>query len=89
MEPLLTYGDLSLTLIEIILGAALILLGAIIALFFSQFGAKALRGHLSDMSDKHAALQGRLAQMAEDSVQREAVFRESLDMRLDLSLIHI
>lgn len=83
MEPLLTYGDLSLTLIEIILGAALILLGAIIALFFSQFGAKTLRGHLSDMSDKHAALQGRLAQMAEDSVQREAVFRESLDMRLD------
>ena len=83
MEPLLTYGDLSLTLIEIILGAALILLGAIIALFFSQFGAKALRGHLSDMSDKHAALQGRLSQMAEDSVQREAMFRESLDARLD------
>lgn len=83
MEPLLTYGDLSLTLIEIILGVALILLGAIIALFFSQFGAKALRGHLSDMSEKHAALQGRLAQMAEDSVQRETVFRESLDARLD------
>ena len=83
MEPLLTYGDLSLTLVEIILGLALILLGAIIALFFSQFGAKALRGHLTDMSQKHAALQGRLAQMAEDSVQREAAFRESLDTRLD------
>ena len=83
MEPLLTYGDLSLTLVEIILGLALILLGAIIALFFSQFGAKAMRGHLTDMSQKHAALQGRLAQMAEDSVQREAAFRESLDTRLD------
>ena len=83
MEPLFTYGDLSLTLIELILGAALILLGAIIALFFSQFGAKALRAHLSDMSDKHTALQGRLAQMAEDSTQRETLFRESLDSRLD------
>ncbi|MEP6343693.1 MAG: DNA recombination protein RmuC [Maricaulaceae bacterium] len=83
MEPLFTYGDLSITLVELILGVALILLGAIIALFFSQFGAKALRRHLSDMSDKHAALQGRLAQMAEDSVKRETVFRESLDARLD------
>ena len=83
MEPLFTYGDLSITLVELILGVALILLGAIIALFFSQFGAKALRGHLSDMSDKHVALQGRLAQMAEDSVQRETMFRESLDARLD------
>jgi len=68
MEPLLTYGDISLTLIEIILGAALVLIGALIALFFSQFGAKAMRG---------------LSQMAEDNVQREAAFRESLDTRLD------
>lgn len=83
MEPLFTYGDLSITLLELILGVALMLLGAIIALFFSQFGAKALRGHLSDMSDKHAALQGRLSQMAEDSVKRETMFRESLDARLD------
>ncbi len=59
------------------------LIGAIGALFVSQFGAKALRAHLADMSEKQAGLQGRLAQMAEDSVQREAVFRESLDARLD------
>ena len=83
MEPLFTYGDLSITLLELILGLALILLGAIIALFFSQFGAKALRGYISEMSERHAALQGRLSQMAEDSVQREAVFRENLDARLD------
>jgi len=83
MEPLITYGDLSLTLIELILGAALMLIGAIIALFISQFGAKALQSHLTEMSNKQAALQGRLSQMAEDSAQRESLFRDSLDARLD------
>jgi len=89
MEPLITYGDLSLTLIELILGLALMLVGAIGALFVSQFGAKSLRLHLADMSEKQAGLQGRLAQMAEDSVQREAVFRESLDARLDQVSIRV
>lgn len=83
MDPLITYGDLSLTLIELILGAALMLIGAIIALFISQLGSKALQAHLSDMSSKQAALQGRLSQMAEDSAQRDVLFRESLDTRLD------
>jgi len=37
---------------------------------------------LTDMADKQAALQGRLSQFADDTAQRDAHFRESLDSRL-------
>ena len=82
MEPLLSYGDLELTLVELILGAALLLLGAIIAIIFSRRGNGQLEGHLSQMTERQTELQGRLAQMAEDSASREALLRESLDTRL-------
>ncbi len=82
MEPLLSYGDLELTLVEIILGAALLLLGAIIAVIFSRRGNGQLEGHLSQMTERQTELQGRLAQMAEDSASRETLLRESLDTRL-------
>ncbi len=82
MEPLLSYGDLELTLVELILGAALLLLGAIIAIIFSRRDNGQLEGHLSQMTERQTELQGRLAQMAEDSASREALLRESLDTRL-------
>ncbi len=82
MEPLLSYGDLELTLVELILGAALLLLGAIIAIIFSRRGNGQLEGHLSQMTERQTELQGRLAQMAEDSASRETLLRESLDTRL-------
>lgn len=92
MEPLVTYSGLELTLVEFILGAALLLLGAIITLIFmrpskytaeeAQRAAK-LENHLAAMTERQTELQGRLAQMAEDSATRETQLRESLDTRLN------
>ena len=90
MEPLVSYSGLELTLVEIILGAALLLLGALITLIFARRGdpkaaerAKHLENHLSAMTERQTELQGRLAQMAEDSATRETQLRESLDTRLN------
>jgi len=87
MEPLVSYSGLELTLVEFILGAALLLLGALITLIFARRGndarEKKLESHLSQMTERQTELQGRLAQMAEDSATRETQLRESLDTRLN------
>ena len=94
MEPIISYSGLDLTLIEIILGAALLLLGALVTLIFARRGdpkaaereaqrAEALQSHLTAMTERQTELQGRLAQMAEDSATRETQLRESLDTRLN------
>ena len=87
MEPLISYSGLDLTLVEIILGAALLLLGALVTLIFARRGNGAreakLENHLSQMTERQTELQGRLAQMAEDSATRETQLRESLDSRLN------
>ena len=87
MEPLISYSGLDLTLVEIILGAALLLLGALVTLIFARKGNGAreakLENHLSQMTERQTELQGRLAQMAEDSATRETQLRESLDSRLN------
>ena len=86
MEPLISYSGLDLTLVELILGAALVLLGAFIALLFARRGAgqseARLQNHLGQMQQQQTELQGRLSQMAEDSATRETQLRESLDTRL-------
>jgi len=82
MEPLISYSGLDLTLVELILGAALLLLGALITLAFASRGKGELQNHLSQMSQQQTELQGRISQMAEDSAQRETLLRESLDTRL-------
>ena len=38
MEPLISYSGLDLTLVELILGAALLLLGALVTLMFAGRG---------------------------------------------------
>ena len=92
MEPLVSYSGLELTLVEFILGAALLLLGALITLIFARPGKDAaqeaqrsakLESHLTTMTERQTELQGRLAQMAEDSATRETQLRESLDTRLN------
>lgn len=88
MEPILTYQDVSLTLVELILGAALLLLGVILAIVFGRRGPKPMshehmQQYLTDMADKQSGLQGRMAQMAEDAAAREDKLRTSLDHRLD------
>ena len=82
MEPIFTYGELSISLIEIILGIVFTLLGALGALFFSRGRGQQFQQQFRDMAERQIALQGRLSQMAEDSAQREAVLRDSLDNRL-------
>ena len=82
MDPILSYSGLELSLVELILGAALLLLGALIALMFSRGGSKKLENHIQKMGDQQTLLQGRLTQMAQDSAQRDEQFRDSLDNRL-------
>ncbi len=88
MEPILSYSGLELSLVELILGAALLLLGALIAIIFVRRGKKPLSGeqmqkYLTDMADRQSSLQGRLSQFAEDASVREEKLRTSLDHRLD------
>jgi len=91
MEPLVSYSGLELTLVEFILGAALVLFGALLTLIFARRGSGAaaaqreakLENHLTRMTERQTELQGRLAQMAEESAARETQLRESLDTRLN------
>ncbi len=82
MESVISYNGLEISLLELVLGAMLFLLGALITQLVVQAGSRKLRGHLSDMSERQVQLQGRLAQFAEDAAQRDNMFRESLDNRL-------
>lgn len=90
MEPLLSFGGLELTLVEIILLLAFALIGAIIAFVVAgsrkdpeaAMLAAQMREKLSEMQAQQGALQGRLSQFAEDSAQRDTMFRQSLDERL-------
>ncbi len=90
MEPIVSYSGLELTLVEIILGIALILIGAMIALVVAgrrkdpeaALLAAQMREKLVEMQAQQGELQGRIAQFAEDSAQRDDLFRQSLDERL-------
>ncbi|RKQ69065.1 DNA recombination protein RmuC [Litorimonas taeanensis] len=90
MEPIIRYSGLELTFVEIILGVALLLLGAFFALLFggrrkdpeAAALAAQMREKLSEMQSQQGELQGRIAQFAEDSAQRDDLFRQSLDERL-------
>ncbi len=90
MEPLMSYSGLDLTLVEIILGFALVLIGAIVTLIFAgkrkdpqaELLAAQMREKLTEMQAQQGELQGRIAQFAEDSAQRDNLFKQSLDERL-------
>jgi len=94
MESVISYNGLELSALELILGVALLLLGALLALLLSSLLGKGkttrLEQHISQMGqqqlamgEQQAALQGRLAQFSEDSAQRDTLFRETLDTRLE------
>ena len=83
MDPLITFGDISLTLLELVALIALILLSVLATLFLARRSSNAFSSHLNQMSQKQIELQGRLSQFAEDSAQRDRLFRESLDQRLE------
>lgn len=82
MESIISYNGLEISLVELILGLTLFLIGVLISLVFTRRGAGELKTHLADMSERQQALQGRLSQFAEDTAQRDTLFRESLDSRL-------
>jgi DNA recombination protein RmuC len=93
MDPIISYSGLELTLVELILGAALLLLGALIAMAIKPARNKelteqmerqntALASQLSAMTDKQTEAAGRLAQFADDTVTRDNALRETLDARL-------
>lgn len=83
MEPLFSFSGLDITLVELILCAALMLVAAFIAYVLKPTHNKHLTSQIGDMSAKQAELQGRIAQFAQDSAQRETLLRESLDERLN------
>ncbi len=83
MEPIFTYGEITLTLMEIIGLITLVLLTVLLTLLATRRSARLLQGHLQDMNRQQTELQGRLSQFAEDAAHRETKMRESLDQRLD------
>lgn len=82
MDSIISYNGLEISLIELILGLVLFLLGALLAVLLAQRNAGKLQTHLNDMNERQVQLQGRLSQFAEDTAQRDKMFRESLDNRL-------
>lgn len=90
MEPIISYSGLELSLVEIILGIVMLLIGAMITFIFSgqkkdpeaEAMAAQMRERLAEMSAQQGELHGRVAQFAEDSAKRDDLFRQSLDERL-------
>ncbi|MEE9273089.1 MAG: DNA recombination protein RmuC [Robiginitomaculum sp.] len=83
MEPIISYSGLELSLAEIILGLAFMLLGALLMVFFMRKNGARLQQYLGDMRKQHSELQGRLSQFSEDAAKREARLQDSLNQRLD------
>ncbi|WP_189496826.1 DNA recombination protein RmuC [Algimonas arctica] len=81
MEPILTYGPIDLTALELVCGMVLLLLGL---WFGSLLRPKddATKSELMAMRGQQAELQGRLAQLSEEQAQRGDLFQKSLDERL-------
>jgi len=83
MDPILTFGTISVTALELVAAIALVLLSVLLTLFLSRGSRQILQTHLHNMNRQQSELQGRLSQLAEDAAQRENKLRESLDQRLD------
>lgn len=82
MDPIISYSGLEISLIEIILTFALMLLAAIVAYMIKPSGDPKLQSTITVMAQQQAQLQGRLSQFADDSQKRDDLFRNSLDERL-------
>jgi DNA recombination protein RmuC len=88
MEPVLSFGGADITILEIVIGALLVLTGLLVGLFARSKPSGPdpvslrLQEELSAMRAAQSALQGRLAQMSEDTAKRGDLFQKSLDDRL-------
>lgn len=102
MEPIFVFSGASVTLVELLIAALLMIGSVLLTVLFTRRGQAAqmerltreaqsradieaarLGEHLAQMRDEQTRLQGRLAQFAEDSAQRDATFRANLDTRLN------
>lgn len=81
MEPIFTSGAIELTLVEIVFGAALLLLGLWLGSVLRPKD-NTMKGELMAMRGQQAELQGRLAQLSDEQAQRGDLFQKSLDTRL-------
>jgi len=81
MEPVLTYDAIELTLLELVIAAALLLLGLWLGSLLRPKN-DATKSELMAMRGQQAELQGRLAQLSDEQAQRGDLFQKSLDERL-------
>lgn len=82
MEPLFEFSGIAITLAEVLIGILLLIIGAALAVIFRPKADGKVTESLSEMARQQAELQGRLSQFAQDSTERDAKFRESLNNRL-------
>lgn len=87
MEPILSYSGLELTLVDLILGVAVLFFGVLLGIFFTRNAARRTQNEMSRMlgymSERQNELQGRLSQFSEDAKSREESLRAALNTRLD------
>ncbi|MGJ8559324.1 MAG: DNA recombination protein RmuC [Litorimonas sp.] len=81
MEPILTYGQVELTVLELVCGAVLLLLGLWVGSLLRPKD-NSTQSELMAMRGQQAELQGRLAQLSDEQAQRGDLFQKSLDERL-------
>lgn len=80
MEPVTTFSGADVTVLEIVIGLALLLLGMVFGAMFKRDGST--KTELMAMRGQQAELQGRLAQLSDEQAQRGDLFQKSLDERL-------
>lgn len=80
MEPVFSIGGADITLLELVIGGLLLVLGILIGSLWRSDGTT--KTELMAMRRQQAELQGRLAQLSEEQAQRGTLFQKSLDERL-------
>ncbi|MGB6230201.1 MAG: DNA recombination protein RmuC [Litorimonas sp.] len=82
MEPVFSVAGADVTALELVAGAALLLVGLLLGSLLRR-GDGPMRSELMAMRGQQAELQGRLAQLSEEQADRGERFQKSLDDRLD------
>lgn len=90
MEPVFSIGGAEITALEIAIGLLLLAVGVLGTILLRRTPEPktdpvvlALREQLAVMQDHQTALQGRIAQMSDDTAKRGDLFQKALDERLD------
>ncbi|WP_298914009.1 DNA recombination protein RmuC [uncultured Algimonas sp.] len=81
MEPVLTFAGAELTVLELVMGLLVLLVG-IVSGFLLRRRDPSAQAELMAMRGQQAELQGRIAQLSEEQATRGDLFQKSLDERL-------